>query len=154
MTDRAHKLLLPGLACLAFTFLADDLLTRAQVWPVIIRVGTQGFLQLNVVWLLSLPFCGAAGAWLAQQGGASVRQRVLVAVLPVITMPALFLITALVQFVLALSFFTPAESARDIFHSIGIFLLGDVAIPGLLLVTGAAPFLHEKPGLPHSENLA
>jgi hypothetical protein len=141
MSDRARRVLLPGMACFLAAALLERLLYAVRVWPKIIRVGHYGFFPVNWTWLLMLLFCGAAAAYFARRAGASTRQRLLAATLPVLAPAALFVVGACIA--LVAGFIMPSRStpATVVLQGFAGYVLGSVIIPGAALAIGTVPFL-------------
>jgi hypothetical protein len=83
-------------------------------------------------WLILLPFCGAAGAYLSRRAGGNVRARLVAGLFPTI---ALFTLGSIVVPTRLLTF------ARPEWRYGAIALIVGVVLPSAALLAGTAPFL-------------
>jgi hypothetical protein len=135
MNYRTKSLWLPALASLLGASLAMSFLQRIGVRPRLVWNGPVE-MALYWPWLAILPFFGAFGAFLSRCAGGAVRIRVTAALAPVLWLLLVCILTE------------PLElAARGLSHLLyfGYGVAEWVAIPGLALLIGAAPFLHESP---------
>jgi hypothetical protein len=88
-------------------------------------------LVVYIPWLLLLPLCGAAGAYLSRRAGGERRVCLAAGMFPVIAL------TGLVAFLTLAGKFVYAKP--QLFYVSMSFLLGTV-LPGIALLLGAAPF--------------
>jgi hypothetical protein len=84
-----------------------------------------------IPWLLTLPLCGAAGAYLSRRAGGERRTCLAAGLFPVIAM------TSLVGFLTLIGEFVFARP-QALYFSVG--LLFGVILPGVALLLGAMPF--------------
>ena len=84
-----------------------------------------------IPWLLSLPLCGAAGAYLSRRAGGERRACLAAGLFPVIAM------TSLVGFLTVIGKFVYAKP-QWLYFSMAV-LFGSI-LPGIALLLGAAPF--------------
>jgi hypothetical protein len=131
MNARTKNLWLPALASLLGASLAMTLLQRVGFRPGLLRAGPAQ-VAFYWPWMLALPLFGALGAHLSRRAGGAVWTRVTAALAPVLW---LFLLTILVE---PLELASKGPSQLIYF---GYGMAEYVAIPGLILLMGAAPFL-------------
>jgi hypothetical protein len=138
VNTRPRTLWLPALVSLtaAMVFLTISTLVGSQP-----RFVAQGLATSvgYIPWVLTLPFCGAAGAYLSLRAGGKASTRLIAALFPVIAL------TALVGVLTLAGKFTYAKP-HWMYFSIA-FLLG-VVLPGVSLLLGALPFVKTSKLLP------
>ncbi len=110
--------------------LSDDLDARRSRTS-ICRAGMGNLCRVYIPWLLSLPLCGAAGAYLSRRAGGERRASLAAGLFPVIAM------TSLVGFLTIIGKFVYAKP-QWVYFSIAV-LFGSI-LPGMALLLGAAPF--------------
>lgn len=139
MNHRTKSLWLPALVTLLG---ASVCLMACQLWGMQPRLIWVGKLAMTFYWpwLATLPFFGAAGAYLSQHGQATLRVRLAAAL-----SPALIILIVMIGIL-------PLGLVVDGFHFFFFvaFALGAinwVAIPALALFLGALPFLHNSRAL-------
>ena len=136
MNYRTRTLWLPAMITLLGASLSLMILQKTGFRPNLIWKGPIAVL-FYVPWLASLPFVGAAGAYLAQRAHAAIGRRVLVA-----TSPALLLL-------IVMSMILPLAMIVDGFWwfrfvYFAIAVVNWVVVPGAGLLLGAVPFLREQ----------
>ncbi len=140
MNRRSKSLWIPGLAALAVSslwlwgvqltgfqpyFFSGDSLSAAY-WP----------------WLVILPAIGAFGAWWSRRVGGRRWERLLVAVLPAVSIAAFMLLAFAVGLVV------DGPKVTSHFFQIGWSFWAWAILPGLALSIGALPFLRNPSGGP------
>ena len=98
-------------------------------------------------WLVLLPLCGAAGAYLSRRAGGERPTRVLAGLFPSIVMLGAFCLILVVEFLMSLFVDRRAIELRFLAHHFAILwllLLSWVVLPGVLLLLGALPFLRAR----------
>lgn len=133
MNYRTKTLWIPAMMTLLAASLSLMILQKTGFRPNLIWKGPIAVL-FYVPWLASLPLAGAVGAYLAQRAHAAVSRRLLVA-----TSPALLLL-------MVMSIILPLELIVDGFWwfrliYFAVAAVNWVAVPGVALLIGAAPFL-------------
>jgi hypothetical protein len=147
MNYRTRALWLPGLAALvaASVFLMVLQLTGVQpkIWW---KDG--GAVVLHVPWLMLLPLCGAAGAYLSWRAGGRRLARLAAGLFPALMMLAVFCVILPVGILIE-------RNAFIIRHPVYFVLtiLNWTVVPGLALLVGAAPLCsrsstHDSLGAP------
>jgi len=130
MNTRTRTFWLPALvpltaamACLTISTLVGlELRFVARGWATYV---------VYVPWLLTLPLCGSAGAYLSRRAGGGRRTGLAAALFPVIAM------TSLVGFLTVIGKFVYAKP-QWVYFSMAV-LFGSI-LPGMALLLGAAPF--------------
>lgn len=144
MNHRTKTLWLPGLVTLTVSsvFLMISQLVSEHTAPVpskLVSSENARALAFYLPWLVTLPFSGAAGAYLSRRGGGKRLNTVAAAVLPAIIMLAvLCLIVPIGIFV---------ERNRFVIHHLSYFAIAIAiwaVVPGAALFLGAVPFLPKK----------
>jgi uncharacterized membrane-anchored protein len=96
-------------------------------------------LAFYIPWLLTLPFCGAAGAYLSRRSGGKRLSRLAAAVFPAIMMLAVLCL------ILPIGIFV--ERNTFIIHHLSYFAIAVLiwtVVPGAALFLGGAPFLAKR----------
>jgi hypothetical protein len=143
MNYRSRTLWLPGLVTLT---LSSILLTITEFFafsrPKVHWVDT-GAIVLSGLWLLTLPFCGALGAYLSRRAGGTRLNCLLAATFPASTMLAVFC------FVLPVGIFVE-RNTYIIHHPLyfGLALLNWTVAPGAFLLLGAVVAYRRRNLLP------
>jgi len=135
MNHRTKSLWLPTLLTLlgaSVSLMATQLL---GVQPRLVWIQGMG-LTLYWPWLAGLPLCGALGAYLSQRAHGPLRARLAAGLSPAVIMLIVMLLIL------------PWGLAIDGFHFLrlvgfGLGLANWVALPGIALLIGALPFLHD-----------
>lgn len=134
MNNRARGLWIPVFVNLLLTSALINI-CGAFGW-VDLRITQPGHTPLPFqLWVLTLPLCGAAAAYLARRGKGSSRMRVLAALAPCFA----WLATIPVLEVILLCF--PKVFAGVSLQDMAFAAVGWFAIPALALFLGAVPFL-------------
>jgi hypothetical protein len=136
MNDRTRKFWLPALVSLAISegvllAVSVTVATHAQLW----RLGAAA---MYVPWLISLPFAGAAGAYLARRGGSG-RKTLLAASLFPAAIGLFFVLGGIAITVIWVRVF-----ARPQWFYISLAFLVGVLIPCVALWLGTLPFLKAR----------
>ena len=146
MSPWKHKVGLPGLTALAlgvYAFILENLVLP-QSWHrySVIWVKDVGPLQIDITWALTVPFIGAAAAWLARRNGAARWQRALAAIFPSLLWMAVILTILSAEVAARLvrpAAFQYAPSPFTLFSRVGFFPWA--LTPAVALLIGAMPFL-------------
>jgi hypothetical protein len=130
MNARTKHLWLPGLVSLAAAMGLLMILIAISLQP---RFLGRSPLQMVILpWLVLLPFCGAAGAYLSRRGGAALWARLVAGLFPTIVlfiMGAILIVTRLVV----------VSRPQWWYGSLAVVL--GIVLPSAALLLGAAPFL-------------
>jgi hypothetical protein len=134
MNTRTRTFWVPALVSLTA---AMAFLTISTVCGLEPRVTARGWATyvVYIPWLLSLPLCGAAGAYLSRRAGGERRTSLAAGLFPVIAM------TSLVGFLTIIGKFVYAKP-QWFYFSMAV-LLGSI-LPGIALLLGAAPFAKDR----------
>jgi hypothetical protein len=137
MTGFSRKVALPGLLTFAASGFVSLAFALAHIQPRIIWLADGQFLALPLWDWCLLPICGALGALLSQRNGGSRLQRIAAALFPSAIMGIVLLLIFPVGF--TLSRFVPnyGWDTAVALKSLGLWLLGYVAVPAVLLLLGA-----------------
>ena len=144
MNHRTKTLWLPGFLTLTVSsvfLMISQLVSEhtALVESKLVSAGNARALAFYLPWLITLPFCGAAGAYLSRRGGGKRLNTVAAAVFP-----AIIMLTVLCL-ILPIGIFL--EKNTFIIHhlpSFGIAVAIWAVVPGTALFLGAVPFLPKK----------
>lgn len=133
MNYRTKGLWLPALITLLGTSAALALSQYAGMGPRLVWVGGWG-ITLYWAWLATLPIFGALGAYMSRRVETTAKLRLVASLSPALVM------------LIVMCIILPFGMAMDGFHffrlvGFGLGLINWVAIPGLALLAGAAPFL-------------
>ncbi len=131
LNHRTKTVWLPGLASLAASMAVLMVSTRAGLHPFFLARGLTNQV-IYLPWLLLLPACGAAGAYLSGRGGGERPARAAAGLFPAISLLALGSFLTLARVVV---FVEPRW-----FHTSLAVILGGV-VPGVALLLGTLPFL-------------
>jgi hypothetical protein len=131
LNRRTRTVWLPGLASLAASMAVLLASTRAGLHPFFLARGLAN-LVVYLPWLLLLPACGAAGAYLSGRAGGERPARAAAGLFPALTLLAL-------GFGLTLARVVVLVEPRW-FHASLALSLG-VVVPGVALLLGTLPFL-------------
>jgi hypothetical protein len=133
MSDRVRQVWLPGFATLSLSMI---LLALTQIYgpkPWIMSSGHSPFVLLYIPWLLSLPFVGAAGAYLSYRAGGSGRAIFLSTIFSALPFASIVV-------VLPVSLIFDHLIAHNISPmALVLALLGWVLIPVAALLAGGLP---------------
>ncbi len=143
-TPLKRRVLWPGMLALILSgmpFLTAHFLhVRGQwVWPLRTNGVESSALVFYWPWLVTLPFIGAAAAWLARRGGASILQRLLVAIFPALLDAALFALALLASFI-----FDRHVPLAVKLSSVVVQSIPWIAVPALCGAIGALPFMADE----------
>ena len=130
MNRRTRTFWLPALVSLTAAMASLTISTLGGLEPRFVSRGWATYVAY-VPWLLMLPLCGAAGAYLSRRAGGERRACLAAGLFPVIAM------TSLVGFLTVIGKFVYAKP-QWLYFSMAL-LLGAV-LPGVALLLGAAPF--------------
>jgi hypothetical protein len=130
MNTRTRTFWLPGLVSLTAAMACLTISTLGGFEPVFVARGWATYV-VYIPWLLALPLCGAAGAYLSRRAGGERRTCLAAGLFPVIAM------TGLVCFLTVVGKFVYAKP-QWLYFSMAL-LLG-VILPGVALLLGAVPF--------------
>jgi hypothetical protein len=133
MNYRTRALWLPGLTALATASICLMVLQLTGVQPKI-WWKDGGALVIHLPWLLLLPLCGAAGAYLSLRAGGRRLARLAAGLFPALVMLAVFCVFLPVGILIE-------RNAFIIRHPVYFVLavLNWTVVPGLALLVGAAP---------------
>ena len=130
MNTRTRTFWLPALVSLTAAMACLTISTLCGLEPRFVARGWATYV-VYIPWLLSLPLCGAAGAYLSRRAGGERRAPLAAALFPVIAM------TSLVGFLTVIGKFVYAKP-QWVYFSIAV-LFGSI-LPGLAFLLGAVPF--------------
>lgn len=136
MNNRTRNLWLPGMVTLLGASLLLLMMQRVGFRPRLVWMGNVA-MQFYWPWLAGLPVFGALGASLSQRAHGTVRARLAAGLSPALVL--------LITFCLILPWGLAVDGVSLL--RLGYFGLGIanwVVIPGLALLLGALPFLHES----------
>jgi hypothetical protein len=133
MNCRTKGLWLPALITLLGTSAALALSQYPRMGPRLVWIGGWA-ITLYWTWLATLPAFGALGAYLSRRAETTAKVRLVASLSPALVM------------LIVMCIILPFGLAIDGFHffrlvGFGLGLINWVAIPGLALLAGAAPFL-------------
>ena len=131
LNHRTRTVWLPGLASLGASMAVLMVSTRAGLHPFFLARGLANQV-VYLPWLLLLPACGAAGAYLSGRAGGERPARAAAGLFPAITLLVLGSFLTLARVVV---FVEPRW-----FHTSLAVTLG-VVVPGVALLLGTLPFL-------------
>jgi hypothetical protein len=130
MNSRTKQLWLPGLVSSTSAMLLLTPLITISMQPRFL--GRSPLQMVLLPWLALLPFCGAAGAWLARRAGGDLRARMVAGVFPTIallTLGSILVVTRLVTF-----------AHPEWWYGLVALALG-IIFPSASLLIGTLPFL-------------
>jgi len=130
MNTRTKTFWLPALVSLTAAMACLTISTLGALEPRFVARGWATYV-VYIPWLLSLPFCGAAGAYLSRRAGAECRATLAAGLFPVIAL------TGLVGFLTVIGKFVYAKPEWLYFSCAMLF--GSI-LPGMALLLGAVPF--------------
>jgi hypothetical protein len=130
INTRTRTFWLPALVSLTAAMACLTISTLGGLEPRFVARGWATYV-VYIPWLLTLPLCGAAGAYLSRRAGGERRACLAAGLFPVIAM------TSLVGFLTVIGEFVYAKP-QWLYFSIAL-LLGAI-LPGVALLLGAAPF--------------
>lgn len=137
MGTRVRQLWVPGFLTLILSMLFLMTLQKLGFQPRIVGSGLNAILFYGP-WLLSLPFIGAAGAYVSSRAGSSRGTVLLASVFPVVALTAAFLF----MFPIGLAIERITGNHVD-FSIVATALLKDgiswIVVPGALLLAGGLP---------------
>lgn len=144
----SRKVLLPGLAALflsqavqlSFHHLLVPLHGSPSAWQFRWTGGVVWAGAYYLPWLVTLPFAGALGAWLARRAGAGLRQRLTAALFPALFAPALG-IPVIIFFLLT----GPEKLIETKPADYALSLLTWAIVPAMACALGALPLLSREP---------
>jgi hypothetical protein len=131
LNTRTRTFWLPALLSLTATMVFLTISTLGALEPRFVARGWSPYVAY-VPWLLTLPTCGAAGAYLSRRAGGERRACLAAGLFPVIAMTSLVgFLTLIGQFVFA----------RPKLLNFSTALVLGVILPGVALLSGAVPFV-------------
>lgn len=130
MNTRTKTFWIPALVSLAAAMACLTISTLGGLEPRFVARGWATYV-VYIPWLLSLPLCGAAGAYLSRRAGGERWASLAAGLFPVIAM------TSLVGFLTMIGKFVYAKPQWLYFSK--ALLFGSI-LPGMALLLGAAPF--------------
>ena len=142
MNYRTKTLWLPGLITLTVSsvFLMISQMVSQSTALVEAKLGSiENALAFYIPWLITLPFCGAAGAYFSRRGGGKRLNTLVAAVFPALAMMAVLCL------ILPVGIFL--ERNTFLIHHLPSFAIAVViwkVMPGIALFIGAVPFLTKK----------
>lgn len=135
MNHRTKRFWLPALITLLGVSAALALIEYIGIQPLVVWVGSEP-LRLDWAWIATLPAFGGMGAYLSRRAGATALARLAAGLAPALLM--------LIVMFLVLPFGLINEGFGFLRHvAFGLDLTTGVAIPGVALFVGIAPFLRE-----------
>ncbi|MGB6631999.1 MAG: permease prefix domain 1-containing protein [Terriglobales bacterium] len=130
MNARTKHLWLPGLVSLAAAMGSLMILIQISLQP---RLLGRSPLQMVILpWLVLLPLCGGAGAYLSRRGGADRRVRLIAGLFPTIVLFILGAILVLTRLVVL---------ARPQWWNGSLAIAIGIVLPSAALLLGTVPFL-------------
>ena len=130
LNTRTRTFWAPALVSLTAAMACLTISTLCGLQPRLVARGWATYV-VYIPWLLSLPLCGGAGAYLSRRAGGERRACLAAGLFPVIAM------TSLVGFLTVIGKFVYAKPQWPYFSM--ALLLGAI-LPGVALLLGAAPF--------------
>jgi hypothetical protein len=130
MNTRTRTFWLPALVSLTAAMACLTISTLSGLEPRFVARRWATYV-VYIPWLLTLPLCGAAGAYLSRRAGGERRACLAAGLFPVIAM------TSLVGFLTVIGKFVFAKP-QWVYFSMAV-LFGSI-LPGIALLLGAAPF--------------
>jgi hypothetical protein len=130
MNSRTKQFWLPGLVSLASAMALLTPLITISMQPRFL--GRSPLQMVLLPWLALLPFCGAAGAWLARRAGGNLQARLVAGLFPTI---ALLILGSILVVTRLLTFAHPEWWYGLVALAIGIIF------PSASLLIGTLPFL-------------
>ncbi|MFZ0564192.1 MAG: hypothetical protein WBD45_15915 [Terriglobales bacterium] len=130
MNRRTKQLWLPSLVSLATAMSLLAILIQVSLQPRFL--GRTPLQMVLLPWLVLLPFCGAAGAYLSRRAGADLPARLVSGLFPMIVLFSLvgtLIVTRLIVI------------ARPHLPFISIWIALAIVLPSAALLIGTAPFL-------------
>lgn len=134
--SRTRTLWLPGLASLVIGMLVQATLARIGPRPAVWMFSNTALI-IQWWWIASLPFAGAAGAYLCRRNGGTVSERLTSALFPALFMAGLLALAYVVSSIV--DFGRVPFSLRT--QAMALFMLGWAIVPAPALLLGALPFL-------------
>jgi len=131
LNHRTRTVWLPGLASLGASMAVLMASTRAGLHPFFLARGLANQV-VYLPWLLLLPACGAAGAYLSGRGGGERPARAAAGLFPAITLLVLGSFLTLARVVV---FVEPRWFQTSLAVTLGVL------VPGVALLLGTLPFL-------------
>ncbi len=136
MNTRTKNLWFPGLVSGVATMGSLFILSRAGFQPRTFSVGSFGWLQLYIPWLLVLPMFGALGAYLSRRAEGQRLTRLAAALFPAIVMLEVLCLALAVSAIFDHQLHSPTFPNR-----IAMVIFNWVVLPCVPLLLGALPFL-------------
>jgi hypothetical protein len=130
MNTRTRTFWVPALVSFTAAMACLTISTLCGLEPRFVARGWATYV-VYIPWLLSLPLCGAAGAYLSRRAGGERRACLAAGLFPVIAM------TSLVGFLTVVGKFVYAKPQ---WHYFSMAVLFGLILPGMALFLGAAPF--------------
>jgi hypothetical protein len=130
MNTRTRTFWVPALVSLTAAMACLTISTLVGLEPRFVARGWATYV-VYIPWLLMLPLCGAAGAYLSRRAGGECRVPLAAGLFPVIAM------TSLVGFLTVIGKFVYAKPQWFYFSMAALF--GSI-LPGMALLLGAVPF--------------
>jgi hypothetical protein len=130
MNTRTKQFWLPGLVSLASAMALLGPLITTSMQPRFL--GRSPLEMVLLPWLAVLPFCGAAGAWLARRGGGGLQARLVAGLFPTIallTLGSILVVTRLLTF-----------AHPEWWYGLVALAVG-IIFPSASLLIGTLPFL-------------
>jgi hypothetical protein len=134
MNTRTRTFWIPALVSLMASMVCLTISTLGGLESRFVALGWSTYV-VYIPWLLSLPLCGAAGAYLSRRAGGKRRASLAAGLFPVIA------ITSLVGFLTIIGKFVYAKP-QWLYFSMAV-LFGSI-LPGMALLFGAAPFAQAR----------
>jgi hypothetical protein len=131
MNARTKQFWLPGLVNLTAAMILLAPLITLSMQPRFL--GRSPVQMVLIPWLVLLPLCGAAGAWLSRRAGGDLRARLIAGLFPILA----FLVPGSALVATRLVTFAQPEWLYGF-----VALAVTVIFPGMALLIGAAPFLN------------
>jgi hypothetical protein len=147
MNERTRQFWLPSLVSLTLSMVWLMTLQLAGAQPGLYRLGSL-HLAIYIPWFISLPFFGAAAAYLSRRAGGDRLTRISASLFPAFAILAaiiLFIVPDILIFHEAAPSNAFVRAHFGISTVIGVFYL--VVLPAIPLLLGALPFLKHRTSL-------
>ena len=137
--SRSRTLWLPGLASLVIGMVVQASLARFGPRPAVWMFSNTALI-IQWWWIVTLPFAGAAAAYLCRRNGGTVGERITSALFPALFMAGLLLLAYVGSTIV--DFGRVPWGLRT--QAMALFMLGWAIVPAPALLLGALPFLADS----------